>query len=122
MSPRKIFLTVGAIWAPPLAVAATIIATERYFRYTGTFSLTVLILAALMAFAGSIFAGNRYGKRLARKKPSAWAANVGVLLIALGLVANTVFVIGFFNLPMLHDDDIPFEYLTEETARQPAGE
>ncbi len=130
MSLRKLFVTVGAVWAPPLAVSTAavvvviVIATERFLQgyVPFMFVLTLIAVCALVAFAGSIYLGNRFGKRFARKEPLSWAANVGALLIVLGVVANVAVMVGFFNLPMLHDDEVPFEYLTEETARQPAGE
>ena len=128
MSLRKTYLTVGAVWAAPLAVAAAA-ATLYIFLRAGWFSpgfespgLIVVVLAALMAFAGSIVAGACYGERLARKRPWARAGEFGALLIFLGVLASVFLAVGMIGLVLPHGDEINLEFFAEEVARESAGE
>ena len=122
MSPRKTFLTAGVIWAPLLAFAAASAALHIFLR-AGDFAslgLAAAALAALLAFAGSIVAGARYGKRLARKGP--WAGKFGALLVVLGIMANVFLALGVLGLVLPHDDDMNFDFVAEQQARESAGE
>ncbi len=113
MNPRKTFLTAGAVWAPLLAIAAAS-ATLQIFLRAGNFGSLVLIgagLAALLAFAGSIVAGARYGKRLARK--GRWAGKIGALLIVVGIMANVGLAVGMLGLVLPHDQEMNFDFVTQ---------
>lgn len=113
MNSRKTFLTAGAVWAPLLAIAA-LSATLQIFPWAGYFGslvLPVALLAALLAFAGSIVAGARYGKRLARK--GRWAGKIGALLIVVGIMANVGLAVGMLGLVLPHDDGISFDFATQ---------
>ena len=122
MGLRGLFVTAGAVWALPLAVSATaammaiVITTERFLRgyVSYVYVLTLIAVCALVAFAGSIFLGNRYGKRFARKEPPAWAANIGALLIVLGVVANVAVAVGYLNLMSSVEEDAIWEISEEE--------
>lgn len=118
MSLPKTFLMAGAVWAPLLAIAA-FSATLRIFPWADYFAslgLPVAVLAALLAFAGSIAAGARYGKRLARK--GRWAGKIGALLIVVGLMANVFLAVGMLGLVLPHDDGIKFDFVAQEPPRQ----
>lgn len=118
MNPRKTFLMAGAVWAPLLAIAA-LSATLQIFLRAGNFGslvLPVALLAALLAFAGSIVAGARYGKRLARKGP--WAGKIGALLIVVGIMANVGLAVGMLGLVLPHDQEMNFDFVAQEPPRQ----
>ena len=128
MSLRKTYLTVGVVWAAPLAVAAAA-ATVQIFLRAGWFSpgfespgLIVVVLAALMAFAGSIVAGASYGERLAHKRPWARAGEIGAFLIFLGVLASVFVAVGMLGLVLPHGDEMNLEFFAEEVARESAGE
>ena len=128
MSLPKLFLTAGAVWAPPLTLAAAL-ATLHIFLWADRFTpgfeslgLVGVVLAALMAFTGSIVAGDSYGERLARKRPWPRAAKFGALLIVLGVLANVVLALGMLSLALPQHDRINFDFIAEELARESTGE
>ena len=128
MSLRKTFLTAGVIWAPPLAFAAAA-ATLAIIYWVGRFTpglaglgLIVVVLAALAAFAGSIIAANAYARRLARKSPGARVGQFGALLIFVGVLANVAIAVGMVGLTVPHDEEMQFDFVVQELARESAGE
>lgn len=128
MNLRRTYRQAGAVWAAPLAVMAAL-ATLNIFIRAGrsipdfeSLLLIVVVLAALMAFAGSIVAGDSYGERLARKKPWPRAGKFGALLIVVGVMANVFLVLGVLTFGLPHDDEMFSDIFAEEPARESAGE
>lgn len=128
MNLRRTYRQAGAVWAAPLAVMAAL-ATLNIFLRAGrsipdfeSLLLIVVVLAALMAFAGSIVAGDSYGERLARKKPWPRAGKFGALLIVVGVMANVFLVLGVLTFALPHDDEMFSDIFAEESARESAGE
>ncbi|MEE8445853.1 MAG: hypothetical protein V3S44_10920 [Alphaproteobacteria bacterium] len=128
MNLRKTYRQAGAVWAAPLAGMAAL-ATLNIFLRAGrsipdfeSLLLIVVVLAALMAFAGSIVAGDSYGERLARKKPWPRAGKFGALLIVVGVMANVFLVLAMLTFALPHDDEMNSEIFMEELARESAGE
>lgn len=122
MGLRRLFMTAGAVWALPLAISATValfaiaVTNERFIRDNVSSEYAPLFIAvcALAGFAGSIFLGNHYGKRFARKEPPSWAANVGAMLVVLGVVVNVAIMVGYVNLMSFVEANAIFENSEEE--------